>query len=241
MIRRHQKQDYETVLRSRKQRASKFSAREARFDATLFEPKKASVIQNEQAAGLGSVDANTSLKPGHMFSYAALFVFTIALYARPAEFYPSAITNSLALIIGIVTLACFIPTQVSLEGNLTARPTEVNLVLLFMLAALLSIPLAIDPAIAWTEFSGTFIRGILIFIVIINVVRTPRRLKALLFLSVATALVLSVQAMNAYRLGLMTVEGYRAAGRGTGIFGNTNDMALHLVTMLPISVAFFFA
>ena len=51
---------------------------------------------------------------------------------------------------------------------------------------------------------------------------------------------LSAQAMNDYRLGLMTVEGYRAAGRGTGIFGNTNDMALHLATMLPISVAFFF-
>jgi O-antigen ligase len=71
-------------------------------------------------------------------------------------------------------------------------------------------------------------------------VRTEARLKALLFLSVITALVLSVQAINDYRLGLMTVEGYRAAGRGTGIFGNTNDMALHLVTMLPISIAFFF-
>src|SRR5260370_38030882 len=38
----------------------------------------------------------------------------------------------------------------------------------------------------------------------------------------------------------MTVEGYRASGRGTGIFGNTNDMALHLVTILPISVALLF-
>ncbi|MFN2577911.1 MAG: O-antigen ligase family protein [Pyrinomonadaceae bacterium] len=167
-------------------------------------------------------------------------MFTIVLYARPAEFYPSAITNSLALVVGIITLACFIPTQISLEGKLTARPREVNLVLLFLLTGLLSIPLAIDPAIAWAEFSGTFVRGILIFTVIINVVRTPRRLNVLLFLSVATAIVLSVQAMNDYRLGLMTVEGYRAAGRGTGIFGNTNDMALHLVTMLPISVAFFF-
>src|SRR5262249_53980476 len=113
-------------------------------------------------------------------------------------------------------------------------------VLLFLLTGMLSIPLAIDPAIAWGEFSGTFIRGILIFIVIVNVVRTEVRLKALLFLAVATAVVLSIQAINDYRLGLMTVEGYRAAGRGTGIFGNTNDMALYLVTMLPISVAFFF-
>ena len=115
-----------------------------------------------------------------------------------------------------------------------------NLVLLFALTGLLSIPLAIDPSPAWNDFSGTFIRGIATFIVIINVVRTEGRLKALLFVAVATAVVLSFQAMNAYRLGLMTVEGYRAAGVGSGIFANTNDMALHLVTMLPISIAYFF-
>jgi len=120
---------------------------------------------------------------------------------------------------------------------LTARPREVNLVLLFCLTGLLSIPLAINSQEAWAEFSGTFIRCIVIFIVMINVVRTEARLKGLLFLGLASSIWLSVEAINDYRLGLMTVEGYRAAGRGTGIFGNTNDMALHLVTILPISVA----
>src|SRR5581483_10940617 len=121
---------------------------------------------------------------------------------------------------------------------LTARPSEVNLVLLFLLTGLVSIPLAIDRAIAWQEFSGTFIRGILIFIVI--VVRTEQRLKALLFVAIITAIALSIGAINEYRLGLALTEGYRASGRGTGLFGNTNDMALHLVTILPISVGFFF-
>jgi O-antigen ligase len=184
--------------------------------------------------------ATTFLKRGHVLSFAALFLFTIVLYARPAEFYPSAATKSLALIVGIVTLLVFAVTQVSLEGTFTARPREVNLVLLFALTGLLSIPLAIDPSPAWNDFSGTFIRGIATFIVIINVVRTEGRLKALLFVAVATAVMLSFQAMNSYRLGLMTVEGYRAAGVGSGIFANTNDMALHLVTMLPISIAYFF-
>jgi hypothetical protein len=87
------------------------------------------------------------------------------------------------------------------------------------LTGLLSIPLAIDPAPAWNDFSGAFIRGIATFIVIINVVRTEKRLKALLYVAVATAVVLSFQAMNAYRLGLMTVEGYRAGGMGSGVNG----------------------
>ena len=182
----------------------------------------------------------TFLKHGHAFSYAALFLFTLILYARPAEFYPSRLTASIALLVGIATLGFFIPTQLSLEGTLTARPREVNLVLLFCLTGLFSIPLAINQQEAWAEFSGTFIRCIVIFIVMVNVVRTEARLKGLLFLAMAAGIWLSFEAINDYRLGLMTIEGYRAAGRGTGIFGNTNDMALHLVTVLPISVALLF-
>jgi O-antigen ligase len=186
------------------------------------------------------VSAVTFLKPGHFFSYAALFLFTLILYARPGEFYQSRLTASIALIVGIAVLALFLPSQFSLEGTLSARPREVSLVLLFTLAALLSIPLAINPSIAWEQFSGTFIRCVVIFIVMINVVRTETRLKGLLFLALAAGIWLSAQAMNDYRLGLMTVEGYRVSGRGKGIFGNTNDMALHLVTVLPISIALLF-
>lgn len=182
----------------------------------------------------------TYLKPGHVFSYAALFLFTVILYARPGEFYPSRLTASIALIVGIATLGFFLPTQLSLEGTLSARPHEVHLVLLFSLTALLSIPLAINRPIAWQEFSGTFIRCVVIFIVIINVVRTESRLRGLMFLALTAAMWLSVEAINEYRLGLMKVEGYRASGRGTGIFGNTNDMALHVVTLLPIAVALLF-
>ncbi|HKB66309.1 MAG TPA: O-antigen ligase family protein [Pyrinomonadaceae bacterium] len=202
------------------------------------QPSKPRDRKTEPATRLEQTNPSaTFLKHGHAFSYAALFLFTAILYLRPAEFYPSALTASIALLLGIATLGFFIPTQLSLEGTLTARPREVNLVLFLFLTGLLSIPLAINRQEAWAEFSGTFIRCIVIFVVMINVVRTEARLKGLIFLSMAAGIWLSIEAINEYRLGLMTVEGYRAAGRGTGIFGNTNDMALHLVTILPISVA----
>lgn len=180
------------------------------------------------------------LKRGHTITYAGLFLFTVILYARPAEFYPSPLTASMALIVALATLGFFIPAQLSLEGKLTARPTEVDLVLLFCLTGLLSIPLAINRFSAWQEFSGTFIRCIVMFMVIVNVVRTKARLKGLLFLALASSVWLSVEAINDYRHGLMTIEGYRASGRGSGIFGNTNDMALHVVTVLPIAIALLF-
>jgi O-antigen ligase len=180
------------------------------------------------------------LKHGHTLTYAGLFLFTVVLYIRPSEFSPSPLARSMALIVALATLAFFIPTQLSLDGTFSARLAEVNLVLLFCLTGLLSIPLAMSPAEAWDEFSGTFIRCVVMFIVIVNVVRTKARLKGLLLLAIASAVWLSVDAINDFRLGLATVEGYRVGGRGVGIFGNTNDMALHLVTILPISIALMF-
>jgi putative inorganic carbon (HCO3(-)) transporter len=197
----------------------------------------ASTKQPESSAPLRTTKGKWTLKRGHALSYAGLVLFTIVLYARPAEFYPSRLTASIALIVALGTLGFFIPTQLSLEGNLTARPPEVNLVLLFCLTGLLSMPLAINRFAAWQEFNGTFIRCIVMFIVIVNVVRTRARLKGLLLIAIATGLWLSVEAINEYRLGLATVEGYRAGGMGGGIFGNSNDMALFLVTIVPIVIA----
>ncbi len=242
MNRQYLEDDYQSVTRSLSRSVEQGTVKksETAISARTKAATPTSEVLQPPAIEQAAIDDPTFLKRGHVVSFVMLFVFTVVLYARPAEFYPSTITNSLALIVGVVTLATFAATQITLEGTLTARPSEVNLVLLFMLSAALSIPLAIDPLIAWQEFSGTFVRAVLVFVVIINVVRTEARLKILLFVSIVTAVLLSIGAINQYRLGVLMVEGYRVAGRGTGLFGNTNDMALHLVTMLPLSVAFFF-
>jgi len=247
MLKRQPQKDYQPATRSRSQRVSEtgnvLAEKWPAGPETARPDGKREPIRRESTASLrgDALDQNTPtatlLKHGHVFSYAALFVFTFILYARPAEFYPSPLTASIALVVGIATLGFFIPTQLSLEGTLTARPREVNLALLFCLAGLFSIPLAIDPAQAWHEFSDTFIRCIVIFVVMVNVVRTEKRLIGLLLLALATGIWLSLGAVNDYRLGLMTVEGYRAGGRGGGIFGNSNDMALFLVTLVPVAVA----
>jgi len=240
-MKRRPSNDYEPVKRSGALVDSPLSNEtpviaDRRF--SIENPKASDTSENGSELNRAS---KTHLKRGHVFSFAALWLFTLLLYARPGEFYPSALTASIALIVGVITLVLFVPTQMALGGTLTAPLREVNLVLLFGLAGLLSIPLAISPADAWHEFSGTFIRCIVIFIVMVNVVRTQARLKALLFLALCVSIWLSLGAINDYRLGLMTVEGYRVSGRGEGLFGNPNDMALHLVTIIPIAMALCFA
>jgi O-antigen ligase len=180
-------------------------------------------------------------RSGHAVAFAGLFLFTFILYFRPYEqvsFLAS--FTSMAFWTAILTLAVFFPTQLSLEGSLTARPREVNLLLLFAVTALLSIPLALNRAEAWDTFVEPFSKAALMFLVIVNTVRTVRRLRWMLLLGVAVGCVLSVAALNDYRSGNITVEGYRVEGSIGNLFANPNDMAIHLVTFIPVVVAFMF-
>ncbi|HKP37088.1 MAG TPA: O-antigen ligase family protein [Pyrinomonadaceae bacterium] len=238
MLRRRIQSDYQPVTPSGRQRErgnSTFAAKPAVPAIDRFSAQE-KTRPADDVPGLAQ-SGTILLKRGHALSYAFLFAFTLVLYARPAEFYPSPLTSSIAFILALIMLACYIPAQLALEGNLTSRPREVNLVLLFCLAGLMSIPLALNRGVAWEEFTGPFIRCIVVFIAMVNVVRTKARLKGLLLLALATGVWLSLGAINDYRLGLSTVEGYRVTGRGSGIFGNPNDMALFLVTVAPVAVA----
>jgi len=169
-------------------------------------------------------------------------IFTIIVYFRPQEYLPELASVPIALIAAIITLLAFIPSQLAMEGSLGARPREVNLLLLLCVAALLSVPLAVSPGDALHTFWEPFIKAVIIFIVIVNVVRTERRLKGMFYVAFAVTCVLCFSALNDYRLGNLTVEGYRVSGSITGgMFDNANDLGLHLVTMFPLALMLGFA
>jgi O-antigen ligase len=203
-------------------------------------PATASALTAASARTTATRAKVPALKRGHMLSYFGLFLFTIVLYFRPYELIPAlAGVTSMAFWLAVPTLVVFVISQFALEGNLTVQTREVHLVLLLLVAALLSMPLAISPGEAWDEFNHAFWKAVMMFIVIINVVRTERRLKGLIFLGLAVGCMLSVGAINDYRAGRFLVLGQRVAGVVGGMFGNPNDLALHLVTMIPLAFGLF--
>jgi putative inorganic carbon (HCO3(-)) transporter len=176
------------------------------------------------------------LRRGHALTYAGLFLFSFVLFYRPYEFVP--LPHNIAFWLAAVALAVYLPSQLSIEGNLTARPREVNLVLLLALTALLSVAFAKESrAEGWATFTDIFARAVVMFVVIVNAARTERRLRWLVLLSMGSGLFMSAGALHDYWAGKLTVEGYRVDGQVGGIFGNSNDMALHLATMLPLAAA----
>jgi O-antigen ligase len=209
-------------------------------------PASVLAVENPSVAKSLSFSAPTDhwlWRRGHGATFALLFIFSIVLYVRPYEFFPflSGFTQ-MAFYTGVATLVVFAISQVGIEGNLTARPREINLALLIGLAALLSMPLAVSIGDAWKTFSEQLLKTLVIFIVFVNVVRTENRLKLLLLLVLAVSVYLSVNALNDYRLGTfatgaLETHDLRIGGRIKGLFENSNDLALHLVTMIPIAVA----
>jgi len=180
------------------------------------------------------------LKPGHTLTFAGLYLFTVLLYFRPYELSNSlSWTSSAAFILAMLTLLVYVPTQLSLEMTWSFRPREVNLALLLILMSLLSIPMALDQT---RSINATidFAKVILIFVVMVNVVRTEKRLRMLVWLVLSASCVISGFAVNDYRLGRMTLAGERIQGVIGGIFSNPNDLALHLVMIAPIAAALLF-
>jgi probable O-glycosylation ligase (exosortase A-associated) len=175
-------------------------------------------------------------KHGHTLSYAGIFLFTALVFFRPYELSPSLFwLAQTPFWVAVVTLIIFVITQLGLENKLSARPREVNLVLLLTVAGILSIPQALEPERAWNGFVE-FLKVVLIFIAMINVVRTEKRLKGLWILVLIATCILSVNAVNDYRLGRLELQGLRIKGSIGGLFDNPNDLALHLVTMFPIAL-----
>ena len=175
---------------------------------------------------------------GHNLTYVGLYLFTILVFFRPYELIPAlSFLSTSAFILALATLAVYLPTQFSTEGSLTVLSTEVKCILALAFIALVTIPIAKSPVTAWTTFNETFIKAVLMFVVMVNVVRTRRRLMSLMWLSLAVAVYLSYTAIDKSMKGEFKVEGYRVDVEVQGLFGNPNDLALHLVMMIPIALA----
>jgi len=225
--------DYPSVRRSRKRDLVPEEGR-AWLKAP---PSDQSIViepQIQQPAAFAQQKAQT--QRGHALTFSLLFLYTVLAYFRPWELtgvlaWLSPVPYWLAVTMSVV----FLISQLMLEGNLTARPREVNLILILTVLAALSIPQAINPSVAWTYFNSVFLKTIIVFVVISNVLRTRLRMQLMIFLALAAGCYLSVTSLSKY-VAEGSTDVYRAKADIFNIFSDPNALALHLVMMMPIAL-----
>jgi len=203
-------------------------------DKKKLEKQRKSSLHNEKLLN----SDNWIIRNGHSLTFVGVFLFTFFVFYRPYELIPGlGFLQSGAFIIAAATLLVYVPTQLSTEGSLTILSTEVKAVLAMVALAIITMPIARNPGLAWETFNDPFIKAVLMFIVMVNVVRTRTRLMTLIRLSLIISIFISFMAINLYLRGEFKTEGYRVSIELVGLFNNPNDLAIHLVTMMPIVVA----
>jgi putative inorganic carbon (HCO3(-)) transporter len=236
--------DYEPVTRSGvagRNGESKFDPPEDSVTSSAYSliNKNSPKPTSEERAKPPVKSSTRLLKRGHGLTYVGLFLFTALVFFRPYEVFPSLKwTSSSAFWIALATMAIFVPSQLALEGKITLKSPQIYLMLLLLLAVLLSVPLAMNRSMAWGGFVE-FLKVVIVFIMLVNALRTETRMRILINLVLVVSCWMSISAANDYRLGIFNLPGARIEGIIGGLFDNPNDMALHLVMMIPIAAAFF--
>lgn len=174
----------------------------------------------------------------HRLAFAGLFVFTFLLYTRPNEMFPTTVgALPIVKVVGLVAVFAFALSRLSQGERLTTWPIELKMVALIVLLGIILIPVAASPRDSIDMLTDPFLKVVIIFVLIINLIDTHRRLLSILKLVVLCGTLMSVLAMASYMSGNFETQGIRIAGAVGGTFGNPNDMATNFDLLLPIAVA----
>jgi O-antigen ligase len=100
-----------------------------------------------------------------------------------------------------------------------------------------TVPFSIWPGGALGTFTDVFIKVVLVFLLMIDSVRAPRTLRGFSWVIVVAMGYVAARGVLDYVRGINLIRGERLHGSISGLMGNPNDLAMNLVTFLPLAIA----
>jgi len=193
-----------------------------------------------------ALSRDQKMEPAHQLAFAGLYLFTLLLYIRPNELFPEVLgTFPIPRIVAIIAIVAYIGGMLGSGRRLTIVPVELKVLALIAALGVLFAPMASSQSDSVDMLLDMFIKVIIIFILMINVITTQHRLRLMLSLVVVCGTIFAALAIKSYLVGDFTVVekknvgvvGLRIAGAVGGFFGNPNDLATSLNLLLPLAVA----
>lgn len=174
-------------------------------------------------------------------AFAGLYLFTLLMYLRPQEVFPGLFGEvPVVKIVTIGAILVYLVSKLSAGERLITWPLEMKMVSVMFVMGLLLMPVAVSPQDSYEMLTDTFLKTVLVFILLINLVDTRARLRLLLHTMVFCELLFALGGIKTFLAG-----GYdesksfldRMRGWGT-MFANPNDFASLLDVMLPFVLIF---
>jgi len=167
------------------------------------------------------------------WGYAGLLAFTAVLMTRPQDTLPFLDPFHLAEMSAIIGLAPMVLHRLASSQPVFRVTPETTGLIAFGLIILLTVPFSIWPGGSFDLFTDSYLKLLVVFVLMMNTLTTPKRIEQITWLIVLCCGFIAGRSVFDYARGLNLVEGNRLAGPIGGIFGNPNDLAMNMVTFLP--------
>lgn len=169
------------------------------------------------------------------WAFLGLMMFTGLLFFRPQDLITPLRALHLAEIAALVALGSLISGRLSRGLPLTRLTPEVAGVFGFAFVILATAPFAVWMGGAVSTFTDLYAKVVLIFVLMVNTLTSPRRMEQFIFLIVLASGYIGLRAVLDYARGINLVEHGRVQGSVGGMFKNPNDLALNMVAVLPFA------
>jgi O-antigen ligase len=172
----------------------------------------------------------------HWLAFACVYLFTLMLYARPNDLFPAIGDFPLVKIVAVSALAIYILSKGAAGDRLSVWTLEMTMLVAIAALGLLFMPIAASPKDSVDTLTDTYLKTVIIFILMVNLIDTRQRLFSLWRLVVVCGAALGVGAIKSYMKGEFTAQGLRIEGLVGGMFENPNDLATALDLLLPFAI-----
>src|SRR6266511_2738138 len=173
----------------------------------------------------------------HWLAFAGVYLFTLMLYARPNDLFPALGDFPLVKIVSISVLLIYIGSKISAGEKLSVWTLEMTMLVVIAVLGLLLMPIAASPKQSMDMLTDIYLKTVIIFILMVNLIDTRQRIFSMWKLVVICGAALGVGAIRSYMKGEFAVKGVRIEGLVGGMFENPNDLATALDLLLPFAVA----
>jgi putative inorganic carbon (hco3(-)) transporter len=171
-------------------------------------------------------------------AFTGLLAFTALLFFRPQDQIPALNPLHLAEIAALFALAAMVFGRVRRGLSITRVTPELAAVVGLGGLILATAPFSIWMGGSVRTFTEVYVKIILIFILMVNTLTTPKRIDRFLWLIVLVSGYIAMRAVADYLRGTNLVENGRVQGAVGGMFKNPNDLALNMVAVMPFAALF---
>ena len=170
------------------------------------------------------------------WGYVGLIAFTAVLLLRPQDQIRGLSSLHIAEICAFIGIGPMLLHRFTRRLPVFRVTPETLGLVGFGIVILVTAPFSIWMGGAFGLFFDSYLKIVIVFVLMMNTLTTPKRVEQLTWLIVCCCGYIAARAVLDYARGVNLVEDGRVAGAVSGIFGNPNDLALNMVTFMPAAL-----